>query len=192
MPADQLSPYPYVPWATIRRHAIPKLATAGIDVQEVSWDAVCDALHQADDPGPAQEPDGLPICPMPPTTKPMRPQAPRGTDMAREYPFTRNPLLSAGEMAELLERVCLWDTPSRTQLSVFLPNHGDRWTGSGFAGFDASPALMALLGTRAIYSVGSGKRPATTTTLNSCVELMARTTSISSTRPSSAHVYSAA
>lgn len=78
--------------------------------------------------------------------------------MAREYPFTRNPLLSAGEMAELLERVCLWDTPSRTQLSVFLPNHGDRWTGSGFAGFDASPALMALLGTRAIYSVGSGEK----------------------------------
>ncbi len=63
VPADQLSPYPYVPWATIRRHAIPKLATAGIDVQEVSWDAVCDALHQADDPGPAQEPDGLPDMP---------------------------------------------------------------------------------------------------------------------------------
>lgn len=78
--------------------------------------------------------------------------------MAREYPFTRTPLLNDEQMAELLERVCLWDTPSRTQLSVFLPNGRDRWTGSGFSGLDASPALMAMLGTRAIYSVGEGQK----------------------------------
>lgn len=55
-PAAELSAYPYVPWSVIRRHAIPKLATVGLDAKEVDWDAVCDALHQHNDPGHAYPP----------------------------------------------------------------------------------------------------------------------------------------
>lgn len=40
--------------------------------------------------------------------------------MAREFPFTRNPLLNDEQMAELLERVALWDSPSRTQLTIYM------------------------------------------------------------------------
>lgn len=56
-PIAELSAYPYVPWAVIRRHAIPKLATAGLDAKAVDWDAVCDVLHQHDDPAHANGPD---------------------------------------------------------------------------------------------------------------------------------------
>jgi len=56
-PIAELSAYPYVPWAVIRRHAIPKLATAGLDAKAVDWDAVCDVLHQHDDPAHPNGPD---------------------------------------------------------------------------------------------------------------------------------------
>lgn len=48
--ADKLSQAPYVPWAVIRMHGIPKLAIAGIDASKVDWEEICDRLHQHDDP----------------------------------------------------------------------------------------------------------------------------------------------
>lgn len=47
---DDLGPAPYVPWPTVKRHAIPKLKLAGIDSSKVDWEDVSDALHQHLDP----------------------------------------------------------------------------------------------------------------------------------------------
>ena len=44
------SPPPYVPWAVVKRHAVPKVATAGIDPSKVDWVQVSEALFRHDDP----------------------------------------------------------------------------------------------------------------------------------------------
>jgi hypothetical protein len=49
-PRADLTQAPYVPWAVIKRHAVPKLAIAGIEHAKVEWEQLCDELHQHDDP----------------------------------------------------------------------------------------------------------------------------------------------
>jgi hypothetical protein len=45
-----ISPPPCVPWSVVKRHAVPKVATAGIDPAKVDWVWVSEALSHDKDP----------------------------------------------------------------------------------------------------------------------------------------------
>jgi len=68
--------------------------------------------------------------------------------------FRRRPILTEVQIADLLERVCSSKSGERSkgQMWLSLPNNG-RWRQGAFGSIDATPALMALLGTETLYHV---------------------------------------
>lgn len=50
---EALTECPFVPWAVIKRHAVPKLAIAGIDPKSVDWEDLGEQFFKDCDPGSA-------------------------------------------------------------------------------------------------------------------------------------------
>ena len=53
VPPEGLAECPFVPWAVIKRHAVPKLAIAGIDPKSVDWEDLSEQFFKDCDPGAA-------------------------------------------------------------------------------------------------------------------------------------------
>lgn len=50
VPREALAECPFVPWAVIKRHAVPKLAIAGIDPKGIDWEDLSEQFFKDGDP----------------------------------------------------------------------------------------------------------------------------------------------
>ena len=53
VPPEALAECPFVPWAVIKRHGVPKLAIAGIDPKSVDWEDLSEQFFKDCDPSAA-------------------------------------------------------------------------------------------------------------------------------------------